>query len=95
MRELTIADKFNVTHIRQEGARFHVLSFGGYISSKTGQHFGLTWCSEPFCEVNATAISEGLQEGLDPIKHVPAVAAREWLKSDAGRRALQAEGGER
>lgn len=43
-----------VPHIHKEGARYHVLSWGGYYDSK-GELHGERYCSEPRCVINREA----------------------------------------
>lgn len=87
---MKLSDKFSVKHVRQEGARFHVHSWG-LCNGRFGVEFGTTWCSEPFCEDNLPSILECVANGLDPARIIPAVPAREWLASDPGRLALRKE----
>lgn len=44
----------HVPHVHQEGARFHVLSWGGYYDSK-GELRGERYCSEARCIINREA----------------------------------------
>ena len=43
-----------VPHVYKEGARFHVLSWGGFHDSK-GMVQSERYCSEPKCEINKPA----------------------------------------
>jgi hypothetical protein len=83
-----LADKFNVKHIRQEGARFHVHSWS-MCRGRFDVDFSIRWCSEPFCEHNLPPILDCVANGLAPSHIIPAVPAREWLASDDGRAILR------
>lgn len=87
---LALAGKFSVRHTRKEGARYHVLSFSGCKSARTYQIFGVTWCSEPFCEINLAAIMGCVEHGLDPSRASPSPDAKDWLRSREGAAALEA-----
>lgn len=78
--EAKLKAKFSVKHICKDGARYHVHSYGLYQSRTTFESFAVTWCSEPFCEDNLHAIQAIQENGLDPVRCCPSVAAKEWLK---------------
>lgn len=86
-----LEDKFSVPHIRQDGARFHVHSYSLVTSRKRPwENFALSWCSEPFCETNLSEVKKAIEEEHDPANLCHCVAAKEWLRSKAGRAAISA-----
>lgn len=62
-----------VSHVVQDGARFHVLSWTGLEGPNSGG--AITTCSEPMCEVNFVAIHEIKRCGLDPARYLPRTVA--------------------
>jgi hypothetical protein len=84
-----IRNQFNVKHVRKQGARFHVHSYGLYESYHKRR--AITWCSEAFCTDNRVGVFTCIEMGLDPARMIPSVAAKEWLSSRAGRAALATE----
>lgn len=88
---VSLRDKFSVTHIIQEGARFHVHSYSLVRSRKRLlDSFSLAWCSEPFCETNYREVLRCVEEGHDPAKLCPCTDAKSWLATDEGRAAVKA-----
>lgn len=81
--------KFNVRHIIQNGARFHVTSYGLWRSRKVPfDDFCIDWCSEPFCERNIQCIETWVKNGHDPAECCYSPAVKDWLKTSAGRAVL-------
>lgn len=84
-----LTEAFNHEHVIAPGSRVHVISYSGVKSRKRfGRLFSLNWCSEPFCERNRPAVLRCIEEGHDPASLAPSLRLKNWLRSEAGRRAL-------
>lgn len=65
VRAATGADRDYVPHIHKDGARFHVLSWGGYYDAK-GEFQGERYCSHPRCIVNKPANDRLAAQSQEP-----------------------------